>query len=320
MVVTDRFHCITIVTNARVVDTLKTQFVAETFDMRRNWLRCRNALAVTPLPSPPPPPPQVKANLENLISWRLSPKACRYFANKASATSFMMCGKSYWKQNRYIQKQNKTKTNCYQQHSWRSHLRFQASYCWFCSVWIRHLTSSEGSELRFRELKLKYAELFNGTEFELKLATTDHGILSSRCKDGCSITHWGRVTHICVSKLTIIGSDNDLSPDRRQAIIWTNAGILSIGPLGTNSNEISIGIQAFSFKKMHFKMSSAKWRPFCLGLNEIIITETETIYKALQIWKISLIVCHARSQMWMWFHSVLKMTVKFGCNSLTTMV
>ena len=44
------------------------------------------------------------------------------------------------------------------------------------------------------------------------------------------LTHWGRVTHICVSKLTIIGSDNGLSPDRRQAIIWTNAGILLIGP------------------------------------------------------------------------------------------
>ena len=48
------------------------------------------------------------------------------------------------------------------------------------------------------------------------------------------ITHWGRVTHICVNKITIIGSDNGVSPDRRQAIIWTNAGILLIGPLGTN--------------------------------------------------------------------------------------
>ena len=27
------------------------------------------------------------------------------------------------------------------------------------------------------------------------------------------LTHWGRETHICVSKLTIIGSDNGLSPD-----------------------------------------------------------------------------------------------------------
>ena len=82
------------------------------------------------------------------------------------------------------------------------------------------------------------------------------------------LTHWGRVTHICFGKLTIIGSDNGLSPGRRQAIIWTIAGILLIGPLGTNFSEILIGIQIFSFKKMHLKMSSAKWRPFCLGLSE----------------------------------------------------
>ena len=56
------------------------------------------------------------------------------------------------------------------------------------------------------------------------------------------LTHWGRVTHICVSKLTIIGSDNGLSPGRRQAIIWTNAGILLIGPLRTNFSEILIEI------------------------------------------------------------------------------
>ena len=76
------------------------------------------------------------------------------------------------------------------------------------------------------------------------------------------LTYWGRVTHICVGKQTIIVSDNGLSPGRRQAIIWTNAGILLIGPLGTNFSEILIGIQTFSFKKMHLKMSSAKWRPF----------------------------------------------------------
>ena len=81
------------------------------------------------------------------------------------------------------------------------------------------------------------------------------------------LTHWGRVTHICVSKVTIIVSDNGLSPGRRQAIIWNNAGILLIGPSGTNFSEILGEIQTFSFKKMHFKMSSAKWRPFCLGLN-----------------------------------------------------
>ena len=70
------------------------------------------------------------------------------------------------------------------------------------------------------------------------------------------LTHWGRVTHICVSKLTIIGSDSGLSPGRRQAIIWTNAGILLIGPLGTNFGEILPEIHTFSFKKMHLEMSS----------------------------------------------------------------
>ena len=59
---------------------------------------------------------------------------------------------------------------------------------------------------------------------------------------GDELTHWGRVTHICVSKLTIIGSDNGLSPGRHEAIIWTNAGILLIGPLGTNISEILIDI------------------------------------------------------------------------------
>ena len=86
-----------------------------------------------------------------------------------------------------------------------------------------------------------------------------------------ALIHWGRVTHICVSKLANIGSGNGLSPGRRQAIIWTNAGILLIGPLVTNFSEISIEILTFSFKKMCWKVSSAKWRPLCLGLKVLTI-------------------------------------------------
>ena len=97
------------------------------------------------------------------------------------------------------------------------------------------------------------------------------------------LTHWGRVTHICVSKLTIIGSDNGLSPGRRQAIIWTNAGILLIRTLGTNFSEILSKIHAFSFKKMHLKMSSAKWRPFCLSLN-VLNTLSSNGRKLLSEW------------------------------------
>ena len=75
-------------------------------------------------------------------------------------------------------------------------------------------------------------------------------------------THSGRVTQISVSKLTINGSDNALSPGRRQAVIWTTAGILLIGPLRTNFREILIEIYTFKFKKMHLKISSGKWQPF----------------------------------------------------------
>ena len=105
--------------------------------------------------------------------------------------------------------------------------------CWWCIIFIQHLWSEIKSEVCY--------------------------ILAW--------TQWGRAMHICVSKRTIIGSDNGLSPDRRQAIIWTNAGLLLIGPLGTNLSEILIKILTFSFKKMHLKVSSAKQRPFCVGLN-----------------------------------------------------
>ena len=59
----------------------------------------------------------------------------------------------------------------------------------------------------------------------------------------------------------------------RQAITWTNVGILLIGPLGTNFSEMLIEIHIFSFKKIHLKMSSGKWRPFCLGLNVLSSTQ-----------------------------------------------
>ena len=62
--------------------------------------------------------------------------------------------------------------------------------------------------------------------------------------------------HICNGILTIIVSDNGLLLGQRQAIIWTNAGILLIGPLGTNFSEIVIEIHIVSFKKMHLKISS----------------------------------------------------------------
>ena len=84
------------------------------------------------------------------------------------------------------------------------------------------------------------------------------------------LTQWGRVTHICISKLTIIGSGNGLSPDRRQAIIWTNAGLLLIGPLGTNFNEIliknsNILIKENAFESVVCETAAILFRPQCVN-------------------------------------------------------
>ena len=95
-----------------------------------------------------------------------------------------------------------------------------------------------------------------------------NGYFASRLEQSlCLLMHWGWVTHVCVSKIFIIGSDNGLSPGQCQAIIWTNAEILVIGPQGTNFNKILIKIHIFSFKIIHLKMLSGKWQPFRLGLN-----------------------------------------------------
>ena len=88
------------------------------------------------------------------------------------------------------------------------------------------------------------------------------------------LIHWGWVMHICISNLTIIGSDYGLSPSRHQAIIWTSAGILT-GPLGTNFSEILIEIYICLFKKMHLKTSSANRRPCCLVLNMLMAKDMD---------------------------------------------
>ena len=73
----------------------------------------------------------------------------------------------------------------------------------------------------------------------------------------------------CVGELGQHGPDNGLSPIRRHVIICTNAGSLSIGPLGTNFNENLIKIQNFSFRKMHMILLSAKWWPCFTGVDDL---------------------------------------------------
>ena len=82
------------------------------------------------------------------------------------------------------------------------------------------------------------------------------------------LTLWGWVTHICISKITIIGSDNDLSPGRHYLNQCWN--IVNWTPR-TNFKEILVRIHTFLFEKIHLKMSSGKWWPFCLGLNVLTL-------------------------------------------------
>ena len=90
------------------------------------------------------------------------------------------------------------------------------------------------------------------------------------------LNDWGRVMHICVNELSSIIADNWLSPEWRQAIIWTNARILLIGLIATNLSKILIDVQTFSFKKINFSMLSGKWWPYCLDLNILkICTEVD---------------------------------------------
>ena len=79
------------------------------------------------------------------------------------------------------------------------------------------------------------------------------------------------MTHICVSKLTIIGSDNGLMPGRGQAIIWANAGILLIWTLGNklkwNLNQNSyIFIQENAFENVVWRMAAILSRPQCVKI------------------------------------------------------
>ena len=93
-------------------------------------------------------------------------------------------------------------------------------------------------------------------------------------------------SYICVDNWTIIDSINGLTPGRRQAIIWTNDGILLIWPLRTNFIEILGEIHTFSFKKMRLKVSSAKWRQFCPGLNVLTLMWHHNNAHTCDIWDI----------------------------------
>ena len=128
------------------------------------------------------------------------------------------------------------------------------------------------------------------------------------------LTHWGRVTHICISNLTIIGSDNSLLPGRCQAIIWTNAGILLIGnKLQWNLNwNSSILIQENAFESVIWKMAAILSRPQCVKL-----------YHMTSVWNVVFIDSRIKFQVLVSNSADAKYTesfVHFGSSSFVTVM
>ena len=72
------------------------------------------------------------------------------------------------------------------------------------------------------------------------------------------LAHWGRVTHICVGNLAVMGSVNGLSSGRRQAIVCTNAAILLILPLATNFTKLFSNFKYFYQRKCIWKCRPEK--------------------------------------------------------------
>ena len=134
------------------------------------------------------------------------------------------------------------------------------------------------------EIQRNWPMILNRGHIEVDKSVKIPSVLLGRYLLLVPLTHWDRVTYICVSNLTIIGSDNGLSSGRRQDIIWTNARILLTGPLGTNFSEVLVEIGSFSFKEMHFKNVVRKLAAICRGLNELITTVTPS-YSVMKVYK-----------------------------------
>ena len=149
-------------------------------------------------------------------------------------------------------------------------------------AWLRQALSHYLNQWRKRPIKLCNVTIFSDQTILMILIWFWCSLMGHCSWVLTDLTHCSWVMHICVDTNTNTGSDNGLSPGRRQAIIWTNAGILLIRTLGTNFSEILGEIHSFSFKKMHLKMSSAKGCLYGLGLNELCLRATNTLLKSLR--------------------------------------
>ena len=108
--------------------------------------------------------------------------------------------------------------------------------------------------------------------------TTDRGLRAWGSLTFVALWHWGTnpdAVYVSICYLRLVWWeqwDNSLSP---------SAGILLNGPLGTNFNENLIKNHAFSFPKVHYGVSSGKWRPFCPGINVLTVEVSSSISRKI---------------------------------------
>ena len=126
-------------------------------------------------------------------------------------------------------------------------------------------------------------------------AKSSNSFRATRCSYTAHVlTHWGRVTYICVSKLTIIGSDNGLSSGRRQAIFWTSNIVnwtLTIKLQWNLNRNFYIFIHENAFENAVWKMAATSSRPRYVNafFSPWYSTRYDTQNKELDIW------CHGIS-------------------------
>ena len=86
------------------------------------------------------------------------------------------------------------------------------------------------------------------------------------CQWGDELTHWGRVTHICVSKLTTIGSDNGLAPNHYLNQWWNIVNWTLRNNLQWNFNwNSNIFIRKNALENVVCEMASILSRPQCVN-------------------------------------------------------
>ena len=81
------------------------------------------------------------------------------------------------------------------------------------------------------------------------------------------LTHWGQEMNISICGLGSIASGNGLLPVRCQVITYTNADLLSIGPLGTKPRWNFYQNRLIFIQKFWSENVFSKWWPICLSLN-----------------------------------------------------